>query len=70
MARDGWTLDGAQSRVGPSGDRVGSGQTADFEFTPERPGDLTLQAFQHFQIDARGPQMSVGAAVPIRVRAP
>ena len=43
IAKDGWTLDALQATVRPSITAVGSGETADFEFTPDQPGDLMLE---------------------------
>ena len=37
VAKDGWALAGALASVRPSGQRVATGETADFEFTPDRP---------------------------------
>jgi hypothetical protein len=41
--------------VGPSATFVGSGETADFEFTPDAPGDLSLE------VDRAGPYKSHAA---------
>jgi FtsP/CotA-like multicopper oxidase with cupredoxin domain len=43
VAKDGFTLPAAQATVRPSDARVASGETADFEFTPDRAGDVALQ---------------------------
>jgi hypothetical protein len=43
IAKDGWTLDSAQATIRPSVTAVGSGETADFEFTPNQAGDVTLE---------------------------
>jgi manganese oxidase len=43
VAKDGFTLPASQARVGPSAARVTSGETADFELTPDKPGELTLE---------------------------
>jgi FtsP/CotA-like multicopper oxidase with cupredoxin domain len=43
VAKDGFTLPPQQATVGPSATRIGSGETEDFEFTPEAPGDLKLE---------------------------
>ena len=64
VAKDGWTLAGALASLGPSGQRVASGETADFEFTPDRPGDFRLEAFV---VDPARGVMTVGAAVLLRV---
>jgi len=43
VAKDGFTLPAIQATVRPSSERVASGETADFELTPEAPGDLRLE---------------------------
>lgn len=43
VAKDGFTLPAAQATARPSSDRVASGETADFELTPETPEDLRLE---------------------------
>ena len=43
VAKDGFTLPAQQATLRPSGARVASGETADFEFTPDAPGDLMLE---------------------------
>ena len=43
VAKDGFTLPPSQATIRASTARVSSGETADFEFTPENEGDLTLQ---------------------------
>jgi manganese oxidase len=43
VAKDGFALPAAQTTVGPSIVNLPSGETADFEFTPDRPGDLVLE---------------------------
>jgi FtsP/CotA-like multicopper oxidase with cupredoxin domain len=43
IAKDGWTLDSVQATIRPSVHHVGSGETADFQFTPNQPGDLLLE---------------------------
>ena len=43
VAKDGFTLPAQQATVGPSVARVASGETADFEFTPDQPGDLRFE---------------------------
>ncbi len=42
IAKDGFTLPRAQATARPSTTDVLPGETADFEFTPDRPGDLLL----------------------------
>jgi FtsP/CotA-like multicopper oxidase with cupredoxin domain len=43
IAKDGFTLPEAQATVRPSVVNLPSGETADFEFTPDRPGALMLE---------------------------
>jgi manganese oxidase len=43
VAKDGFTLPRRQATLQPSNARVSSGETADFEFTPDTPGDLKLE---------------------------
>jgi FtsP/CotA-like multicopper oxidase with cupredoxin domain len=43
VAKDGFALPASQARVGASAARVTSGETADFELTPDRPGELILE---------------------------
>lgn len=43
VAKDGFALPTAQARVGASAARITSGETADFELTPDTPGKLTLE---------------------------
>ena len=43
IAKDGFTLPPAQARVRPSVVNLPSGETADFEFTPDRPGEVALE---------------------------
>jgi FtsP/CotA-like multicopper oxidase with cupredoxin domain len=66
VAKDGWPLAGALASVGQSGQRVASGETADFELTPDRPGDFRLEAFV---VDPVRRTMTVTAAVRLRVSA-
>jgi len=66
VAKDGWPLANALASVGPSGQRVASGETADFELTPDRPGDFRLEAFV---VDPVRRTMTVTAAVVLRVSA-
>ncbi len=42
IAKDGFALPPAQAMVRPSIANVPTGETADFEFTPDAPGDLLL----------------------------
>ena len=43
IAKDGFTLPTSQATVRPSIVSLPSGETADFEFTPDRPGDIVLE---------------------------
>jgi FtsP/CotA-like multicopper oxidase with cupredoxin domain len=54
VAKDGFRLPANQATIRPSTARVASGETADFEFTPDTPGEFTLEigasvrgVFQH-----------------------
>ena len=60
VAKDGFTLPPQQATVGPSATFVASGETADFEFTPDVPADLKLE------VDRAGPFQS-HAAIPLHV---
>jgi manganese oxidase len=60
IAKDGWTLDSARATIRPSVTAVGSGETADFEFTPDQPGDLTLE------LRAPNNHLFVGATIRVR----
>jgi hypothetical protein len=42
VAKDGFTLPPSQATLRPSIANVPPGETADFEFTPDQPGDLVL----------------------------
>jgi hypothetical protein len=64
VAKDGWSLAGALASVRRSGQRVATGETADFEYTPDRPGDFRFEAFQ---IDPARGVMTIAAAVRSRV---
>ena len=43
VAKDGFSLPPQQATVGPSATYFASGETADFEFTPDAPGDVRLE---------------------------
>jgi len=43
VAKDGFTLPAQQATLRPSIARVSSGETADFELTPDAPGDIRLE---------------------------
>jgi len=62
VAKDGFTLPQQQATVRPSSARVASGETADFEFTPDAPGDLKLE------VDRAG-AFQFHAAIPLHVLA-
>jgi len=63
VAKDGFTLPAAQAILQPSNARVGSGETADFELTPDRPSELALQ----FGTPARNGTIPVAGSVRLRV---
>jgi FtsP/CotA-like multicopper oxidase with cupredoxin domain len=60
LAKDGWTLDSAHATTRPSVQPLGTGETADFEFTPDRAGDLRLEL--------QTPTGYLFIAAPIRIR--
>jgi FtsP/CotA-like multicopper oxidase with cupredoxin domain len=60
IAKDGWTLDSAQATMRPSVQGLGSGETADFELTPDAPGELLLEF--------RASNGHLFLSAPIRVR--
>src|SRR5215207_648268 len=43
VAKDGFTIAAAQATMRPSVVNLPSGETADFEFTPDQPGEVTLE---------------------------
>ena len=43
VAKDGFSLPASRATTRPSTARVASGETADFELTPDAPGELTLE---------------------------
>ena len=45
IAKDGFELPASQANLRPSIVDVPSGETADFEFTPDRSGDVVLEVF-------------------------
>jgi hypothetical protein len=60
LAKDGWTLDSTQATIRPTAHPVGTGETADFEFTPDQPGELA--------IELRAPNGFLFARGTVRVR--
>jgi uncharacterized protein YfaS (alpha-2-macroglobulin family) len=60
IAKDGWTLDSVQATLRPSIQPVGTGETADVEFTPDRVGDLVLEL--------RAPNGFLFISAPLKVR--
>jgi FtsP/CotA-like multicopper oxidase with cupredoxin domain len=62
IAKDGADLPATQMRLGAARVRLGAGETADFEFTPQRPGELKVRAMD--------PVGRVRIDGIIRVRAP
>jgi manganese oxidase len=61
VAKDGFTLPPQQANVGPSFVRIASGETADFELTPDQPGDW------RFEIGVPGATFQVQGAVRLHV---
>jgi len=57
VAKDGFTLPPEQATVEPSTTFFGSGETQDFEFTPDAPGSLKLEVNRSgaFQFDVTLP---------------
>ena len=54
IAKDGADLPGAQAHIQPARVRLGVGETADFELTPEKPGELKVRALDpagHARVD-------------------
>ena len=47
-AKDGWTFPAAQATMRPAIQPITVGETYDFEFTPDRAGDFTLQVSMRF----------------------
>ena len=66
VAKDGFTLPASQATVRPSSVRVASGETADFELTPDAPGELRLE----FGTPVRGGGFQIQAVVPLHVAKP
>ena len=60
VAKDGFTLPPQQATTGPSATFVASGETADFEFTPQLPADLKLE------VDRAG-AFQAHAVIPLHV---
>ncbi|MFN8573060.1 MAG: multicopper oxidase domain-containing protein [Gemmatimonadaceae bacterium] len=48
LAKDGFTLPASQATARPSEFRIASGETADFELTPDMPGELALEIATKF----------------------
>ena len=66
IAKDGFTLPPAQSTVRPSVVNLPSGETADFEFTPDRLGELALEVWSGSGGGSGGSPMLHGR-LPFRV---
>ena len=66
IAKDGFTLPAAQATVRPSAVNLPSGETADFEFTPDRPGELALEVWSGPGGGSNGTPMLHGR-LPFRV---
>jgi hypothetical protein len=62
IAKDGFTLPPAQATARPSVVNLPSGETADFEFTPDRPGALALEV-----LGQPGVNLILHGRLPIRV---
>jgi len=62
IAKDGFTLPPAQATVRPSVVNLPSGETADFEFTPDRPGELALELWSF-----PGRDLTLHGRLPFRV---
>lgn len=65
VAKDGFILPATQATVRPSMAQVASGETADFELTPDRPGDLMLE----IGVPSSPTTIQVQGAVRLRVSA-
>jgi FtsP/CotA-like multicopper oxidase with cupredoxin domain len=63
IAKDGFTLPPAQATVRPSVVSLPSGETADFEFTPDRPGELALEVLGQ----QAGGNLALHGRLPFRV---
>jgi hypothetical protein len=63
IAKDGFTLPPAQAMVRPSVVNLPSGETADFEFTPDRPGELALEVLGQ----QPGVNLTLHSRLPFRV---
>jgi hypothetical protein len=48
VAKDGWTLPAVQATTRPATQVITVGETYDFEFLPQREGELTLQVSMKF----------------------
>src|SRR5215207_3862486 len=62
IAKDGFTLPPAQAMVRPSVVNLPSGETADFEFTPDRPGEMALEV-----LGQPGLNLTLHGRLPFRV---
>ena len=65
IAKDGFTLPPAQATVRPTVVSLLSGETADYEFTPDRPGELALEVLG--QQEQGGRNLTVHGRLPFRV---
>jgi hypothetical protein len=63
VAKDGFALPESQATLRPAVARLASGETMDFTFTPDAPGDLTLES----RLGPTG-QGAVLGSVRLRVR--
>jgi manganese oxidase len=63
VAKDGFALPPAQATARPSDVNLPSGETADFEFTPDRPGEIALE----LRAPAPGGAGTLHGRLPFRV---
>ncbi|HEV8398865.1 MAG TPA: multicopper oxidase domain-containing protein [Gemmatimonadales bacterium] len=67
IAKDGFALPPAQAAVRPSEVNLPSGETADFEFTPDRPGEVALEVRGTTPDPLGRPNMALQGRLPFRV---
>ena len=66
VAKDGFTLPAVQATLRPSKAQVSSGETADFELTPDSQGELRLEV----GVPRRGGTVLIEGVVKLHVVAP